>query len=355
MPVNAGFEYVRAEQKYQNAISKEEKLAALAEMLRTVPKHKGTENLRKEITSKIAKLKRELEKEKTAPAKKGSGATLNVKKEGAAQVAIVGMPNTGKSSLLKSLTNADTEIAAYPFTTKKPVAGMMNYKGALIQIVDMPAVIEGSSRGKANGMQVLSSIRNADALIILFTTEEEKKVVLKELETTGIKVNKEKPKIIIKTGDFRGISLSGTSHLKSKPDEIISTLKAFGIHNASVQFLENASVQSLVEALNEKLSYKKALFLNAFKTRFGEELKKQIFELAGKVIVYTKKPGQEPDYDEPLVLDKGSTAQDCARKLHKDLAKKLRFARVWGSTRFSGQMVSKDYQLKNEDIIEINI
>ncbi len=355
MPVNAGVEYIAAEQKYHNAGTKEEKLAALIEMLRTVPKHKGTENLRKEFTVKIAKLRQEIEKEKTIGTKKGAGGpTVNIKKEGAAQIAIIGLPNSGKSTLLNKLTGVETKVADYPFTTTVPVVGMMNYKGVPLQLVEMPALIEGSHEGKANGPQIISSIRNADSLVILCSTDEEKKIILKELEVSDIKINSEKPNIIIKTGEFKGLTFSGIHFLKVSQEQVVSTLKGFGIHNASVLFQEPTTIEKILEVLNERIVYKKAMFLNAFEDHPIEELKKMIFELSGKIIVFTKKPGQQPDLKDPLVLDKGSTVEDFAEKLHKDLAKNLKSVKIWGSSKFQGQHVAKNYKLENEDIIELS-
>lgn len=353
MPVNPGIEFIQAEERYHKARTPNEKLLALSEMLRTVPKHKGTENIRKEFSRKMAKLRDEIEKEKTTGAKKGGGKTFNVKKEGAAQIAVIGAPNTGKSTFLLKLTGVQTEIAPYPFTTKEPVVGLMNYRGALVQLVEMPAIMEGSSEGKASGTQVLSAIRNADALVILFTTDEDKKTVIKELDKSDIKVNKEKPKIMIKTGEYKGLNLSGTKFLREKPEKIIATLKAFGIHKASVLFQEPCTSEMLAEALNQRIVYKKALFLSPFEKQDSQSIKKKLFELTGKIIVFTKKPGEKADTSSPLVLDKGSTVEDFAKKLHKHFEKNLKFVRVWGSAKFEGQRVSKDYVLQNEDIIEL--
>ncbi len=357
MPVNAGPDFIKAEEKYHSASSKEEKLAALTEMLRTVPKHKGSENVRKEFTTKIAKLRDEIEKEKKVGGKKGSGGpSINIKKDGDAQIAIIGLPNSGKSTFLNRLTDAQTPVAPYPFTTTIPVAGMMKYKGALLQLVEMPALVQGSSEGKANGTQILSAIRNTDAIIILALNDEEKKTIIKELENAEIKINQEKPRIIIKPGDVKGISLSGTNFLlKTTTESVISTLKAFGVHNASVIFQENTTIESLAQALNSKLVYKKAFFLNPFEEQDIEELKKKIFELSGKIIVYTKKPGQQPDLADPLVMDKGATVEECAIRLHKDLAKNLKSVRLWGSARFTGQNVSKDHKVEDGDVLEISI
>jgi len=166
MPTNVSVEYIKAQGKYDNANTSQDKLLALQEMSATVPKHKGTEKLRKEISRKIAKLKMDMEKQKAVATKRGSGPTLNIRKEGAGQIVIIGLPNSGKSTLINSLTGISAEVASYPFTTKKPQVGMMNFKGSLVQLVEVPAIVEGSAEGRALGTQLLSLVRNADGVIL---------------------------------------------------------------------------------------------------------------------------------------------------------------------------------------------
>lgn len=353
MPINASVEFDQAKEKYHAAQTQSEKLAALQEMRSTAPSHKGAEKLRAEISGKIAKLKKEMEKQRLQ-AKKSSGFSLNVKKKGDGQIVILGVPNSGKSYLLRELTGIDIEVAPYPFTTTKPQFGMMDYKGAKIQLVEVPAIIEGSSKGKAQGLQLLSLARNADAIIITFSNEKEKKIVVDELKKAGIIVNTKKPKISIKSSQFKGITISGRKHLKISQKEFERILKSFGIHNASVLLEESTNIEKLSEALDDSLEYKNCLFLNP-KSGFGNSfVKEKIFPLLHKIIIYTKRPGKEPDYTDPLVLKKGAKINDVAQVVHKDIAKKLKFARVWGSSKFPGQRVSKNYKLKNEDVVEVS-
>lgn len=354
MPTNVSVEYSKAVEKYEQATTTHEKLLALQEMKSTAPGHKGAEKLRKEISKKLARLKSELEKQKKVSSKRGSGPTLNVRKEGAGQVVLVGMPNSGKSTLLNILTGVKAKVANFPFTTKKPEVGMMNYKGGLVQIVEVPAIISGSSKGKAQGAQLLSLVRSSDAIIFTIQSEREKKILVKELENTDILVNKEKPKIEITPTGFKGITINGKKFLKMKEAEFTEFLKGFGYYNASVLLKENTTKEKIGIVLNQKIVYKKAIFLNPKEMFDVENLKEKIFFTLGLMLIYTKKPGEKPDYNTPLVANKNETPAIIAKQLHKDFSKNLKFVRVWGSSKFDGQRVSKNYKLQHNDVIEIS-
>ena len=185
MPINAGYEYGKAESEFNQAGTVQEKLLALRKMLSVAPKHKGAESLLKQIKEKIAKYKELAEKEKKA--KKGSGKTLSIKKEGAATICIIGTVNSGKSTLLKKLTNANVLIAPYPFTTKKPEIGVLDYKGIKLQIVEIPAIAEKFEYSEL-GPSLLAIIRQSDLLIITFKEKSELKLIDKELY--GIDINR---------------------------------------------------------------------------------------------------------------------------------------------------------------------
>jgi len=296
MPANVSFEFERAKLEYDQANSPEAKLAALINMQRTAPSHKGGENLRKDISKKISLLKKDMEKKKKQEKRKGRGSSIAIKKEGVGQIVILGVPNSGKSTLLNKLTGIGAKVADYPFTTTKPEVGMMDYFGGKVQLVELPAIVDGSSKGKASGPELLSVARNADALIVVARNAWEKALVERELLDVGISLNR----------NARG------------------------------------------------KESKKALFLDVFEEEKLEALKERVFSLLDKIIVYTKKPGGKVEKEKPLGLPLHSTVKDAARHLHKDFEKKLRFARVWGSTKYPGQRVSKDYKLKNRDVIEVS-
>ena len=183
MPINANYEYAQAEKKLQEAVSIQEKLTALKEMLSKSPSHKGSENLRKGIKEKISKYKSLIEKEKKQ--KKGSGKSLNVKKDGAATICIVGTTNSGKSTLLKKLTNSNVNIAPYPFTTKKPELGTLDYHGIKLQVIEIPAVVKNFEDSEI-GPSMLAIIKQSDLLIITFKEKDELKLIDTELYNVDV-------------------------------------------------------------------------------------------------------------------------------------------------------------------------
>ncbi len=349
MPTNADYEFEAAKRKYEEAATPEDKLAALLEMQSTAPKHKGAENLRADISKKIAKLRKEIDKQKK---KKSGGKPLGIRKEGIGQAVILGMPNTGKSTLLRNLTGVDVKIDDYPFTTSKPETGMADYKGAKIQIVELPAIIEGSSKGKANGLQYLTIARNADVLIICYRNSREKEIVERELENSNIFINEEKPKITIKETGFKGIAISGKHFLQIPEKEAIDFLKSSGIRNSEIILNEKTDLKKLARALNKSATYKKAFFINVFLGYNKGKLIEDIFNALDVVLIYTKKPGEEPDFSKPLALPKGTTVEEAAKRVHKEIASKLRYARIWGKSKFKGQRVQMDYILQNFDIVQ---
>src|SRR3989338_6032754 len=199
MPTNVSVEYGNAKNEYDSAVSPEAKFIALQKMQSAAPSHKGGENLRKDISKKLSLLRQEIEKKKAHDSKKGgSTKSFAVKKDGIGQIVLVGLPNSGKSTLLNLLTGVGTKVASYPFTTKEPVIGMMDYFGGMIQLVELPAIVEGSSAGKADGPQVLSIARNADAIIIVSNGGEGEKIVEKELLAIGISLDRKEADKIFK-------------------------------------------------------------------------------------------------------------------------------------------------------------
>ncbi len=374
MALNAGPEYGEAQQRYENAKTPQEKLAALETMKTLSPKHKAAEKLNAELNRKIAQLRLEIEKEKTQASKRGGGPSLSVKKEGIGQLAILGLPNAGKSTFFNAMTGLQTPVADYEFTTTKPEVGMIDFKGTKIQLVDLPAIIEGSSAGKVNGKEILSVARNADALILILnvgTQEEDYRTLSTELSNAGIILNRKKPQISIVQTTFPGISITGKEFLKIPQEQFVEFLKTRGMHNAQVILRENTTLETAIEALDGTLVYKRTILIYTKgkptrRVEAGEgaihiawelenprpaEMTTRFFEILEKVFIFTKKPGQDAATT-ALVAPNGSTIMDIAMLVHKDIAQTLKYAKVWGGTRFDGQRVAKDYEVKNEDIVE---
>ncbi len=298
MPVNASPHYDRAEVEYLNAKTTEERISCLKKMITLAPKHKSSENLLKQLRTRLKKLKQTHEKE----SKKSGAVQKGIKKEDM-QAVIIGLTNTGKSSLLDLLTNAYPKIANYDFTTKKPIIGMMPYSGTSIQLIEIPAIeSEYYNRGLAN---------TADVILILVTKLEEIEKIKENLKQSYGK------KIIV----------------FSKIDKLNNSEK---------------------RKINATLSSKKYNFVTiSTKTKEGiEELKEKIFEGFDKIRVFTKEPGKEKS-NRPIILKPKSTVKDIAEKILKGFSKNVKETRIWGpSSKFAGQKIGLTHQLKDLDVIE---
>jgi ribosome-interacting GTPase 1 len=360
MVSNVSVEFSHAQQKYHDARTPEDKLAALLEMQSYVPKHKGAENMRSDLSRKISELRSEIERAKSSGPKKGSGGpSMFIKKDGMGQIVLVGMANSGKSWLLNKIIGKEiAQVTPYPFATKEPTPGMLEYDKSTIQLVELPALMEGSSEGKAQGKEIIGIIRNADAIMFVINSQEQRELLIGELTKSLVYLNKTRPPIVVKNSSFPGVQISGKDFLKFPVEQLEQYLKNSGYANSQV--LISGPINSLnevVEALNEKICYKKAIFVNPYQItdHIMVDLKDRLFIMLDKILVFTKKPGQEADMNDPIALDKGATVADLAKMLHKDFAKNLKFAKIWGSAKFPGQTVGPDFVLKNKDIVEIAI
>ncbi len=381
MPANLHPEYFKAEERYLQARTLEERILATEELIRLAPKHKGTEKLLRMLKRRLAKLRQELRVKQARRVGRGEP-SFAVKKEGAAQVALVGAPNSGKSMLLHQLTAARPKIDIYPFTTLRPVPGMMQFEDVQIQLVEVPAVIESSSLGRGLGTQPLSVARNADAIALVVDASmepiEQVRILINELEAANIRLNKQPPKLSVQRRTTGGIEVRGAGAFEGGEAELKRILQEHHIHNALVTIDEPVMVEALEELLDESSVYRRAFILltkcgssdaadklellerefgGRFRTITTEgaraQLKRGIFGNLNLIRVYTKRPDEEPA-KRPLVLSKGSTVFDVASAVHRDFKRELEFVRVWGSTRFPGQQVSREYTLQDKDIVELH-
>ncbi len=359
----------------------QQRIRDLEEELRNTPYNKATQHHIGLLKAKIAKLKSELEKRESK--RSGGGKSFAVKKQGDATVILLGPPSVGKSTLLNAITNAESEVGAYEFTTLTVIPGMLEYNGAKIQILDIPGIIGGAHTGRGRGKEILSVVRSADLLLIMGTNVEQIREVEEELKKAGVRLNKHPPDIVIKKKHMGGIRVS----FAVKPTHITESLvkdmlREYGYHNAEVVIRDNITVDELIDVLRiNSRKYVKAIyvitkidekskreideikkvlpnavFISAERGDGLEELKKKLFKELGLMRVFTKKIGEEPNYDEPLILKEGSTVEDACRKIHKDFVKKFKFARVWGkSVKFDGQRVGLDHKLKDGDVLELHI
>lgn len=303
MPINAGPEYFAAKLRYETARTTRDRMKYLQEMISAAPKHKSSEHLLAQLRKKLADLKRELLTNSKKKAGSGGGGWA-IRKEGDAQVVLIGYPSSGKSTLLSRLTNAKPLIADYPYTTQEPEIGTMKYSNVDIQLVEVPAIAEGTSESE-KGSALFSIIRNADGIVLVIDARDFQRqlsMVMNELKKAGITG---KPSLAIVTKGSRA--------------------DAVGNIEPRVKTVEDKDV---------------------------EVLKREIWEMLGRMRAYTRK-GERTE-ERPMVMRKESTVRDFTNMIHKELLADFRFARVWrkGSP-YSGQRVGLDFLLKDEDTVEI--
>lgn len=321
MPANLGPLYLAAEERYRQAITDEEKLAALEEMMATIPKHKGTEKMQADIKRRIAKLKEGMRSGAKGPKRKD---LFRIEKEGAGQIVLAGPPNSGKSSILKAMTRAVPEIADYPFTTRIPLPGMAQWENVQIQLVDMPPLTPETSQP-----WVWAVLRMSDGLMVVVDAGDDD--VLDEIETLL---------------DFMA---SNSVFIKNQGERNFKEKKAICAANKC----DMPGAADRIDLLREVIGDKMEIVPCSAAT--GEGLQtlasKVFFDVLGKIRVYTKPPGKKADFTQPFILDRGTTVIGAARDVHKEIAESLKYARVWGTGVFEGQMVPRDHVLNDGDIV----
>ncbi|MEW6163107.1 MAG: GTPase [Nitrospirota bacterium] len=356
MPANLPPEYFEAEKRFRQASTPAEKIFALEELIATVPKHKGTDRLRGDLRRKLSQLKKEAEAFRRAR-KGGRGSFYVVEREGAAQVALVGFPNSGKSSLLASLTNAMPVIAEYPVSTLTPLPGMMPFEDIQIQLVDLPPMGNESTDGWVSGI-----LRTADALLLVLDLTEDPEtqveLLIEQLGRWNIQIPPNPfliPPLRVMTlirGDTEG-SKGGLLALSAERRTSIGMFKR-ALLVANKNDLPGAEDNFI--KLKEKWEHLcPCISVSALKKYNLEELKRAVFGISGIIRVYSKPPGKEPDLTMPFAIPSGSTVLDLAGLIHKDFVSNLKFARIWGSAKFGGQRVEKSYILKDRDIVEFHV
>ncbi len=324
MPTNLTPQYFEAEKRYRSATTPQEKVEALEEMLAVMPKHKGTDKLRADLRTKIAKFTEEAQR-KPVVGKKGS-LLHRIVKEGAGQVVLVGLPNAGKSSIVSAVTESQPIVAPYPFTTQSPVPGMMKYENIQFQLVDVPAL---------NAPHVDAWLRNivrgADLLLVAVDLALDP---LAQMEEIMAHLQRYRVKIV-DVPDEAGI-------LVDKKAVIVGTMADIEGAEQGCRDLKNRFTGLPVVCLSTE-------------TGHGvEELGPVIYRTLDVVRIYTKVPGQKPDMSEPVVMPRGSTIEDVAESVHKDFVKKLKYAQIWGSAKFDGQKVKRNHVVQEGDIVELH-
>lgn len=330
MPANLTPDYQKADQRYREATTPAEKLAALEEMLRTLPKHKGTEKMQAELKRKISAAR-----EAVTASKKGGGGKdpFHIPRQGAGQVLLAGAPNVGKSSIVGALTKAPVKIAEFPFSTHEPVPGMAHYEDVPIQLVDTPPItaehVPPGFFGAAHNADALAVVVNlaADSLL------EDADLVLGKLRDRPMRLMSRPVLPPVEPGGApckRGLVIATGLDVPGASDNM-PLLRELVDPEVQIVPVSTASGENL------------------------DELMRQFFHLLHVLRVYAKPPGKPPDKSAPFILPIGSTVMDLANHIHKDVAASFKHARVWGEGVFPGQQVHQDHVLHDKDVVEIHV
>jgi len=323
MPANLTPQYLEAERRFRQATTPDEQLEALDGMMATIPKHKGTEHMRADIRRRMAKVRTEAARTKKSAAK---GPTWHhVSREGAGQVALVGAPNAGKSRLLGALTNANPVVAPYPFSTRAPLPGMVPYEDINIQLVDLPPIAPETAEP-----WLFALIRQADGALLVADLADDD--LLASMDGVLALTREGRVEFVRERGQQGAMPTLLVATKSDAPD---------------------AGVR--LELLREAYGARFDILPVSAETGEGlETLTQELFRRLGVIRVYTKAPGRRADKSVPYVFRRGITVEEVAAAVHKDLAERLKYARVWGRRTYEGQMVQHEHVLEDGDVLELH-
>ena len=361
-----------------------QKIAEIEKEIDRTQKNKATNYHVGLLKAKLAKLRGELIQEGSKKAG-GGGEGFDVQKSGDASIGLIGFPSVGKSTLLTRLTGSFSAAASYEFTTLTCVPGVFTYKGAKLQVLDLPGIIEGAKDGKGRGKQVIAVAKTCSLILIVLDAMKpltDKRKIEKELEGFGIRLNKQPPNIIFKKKDRGGINIALAPGVKLKgldQETITSICKEYRVASASITFRCNATADDLIDIIEGNRKYVPCIYaLNKVDQLTIEELEiliknphyvpisghhgwnieglvEKMWEYLNLIRVYTKPKGQVPDYNAPVVLPQNRTKiEDFCKRIHKTLLNDFKTCLVWGkSVKHNPQRVGLDHSLFDEDVVQI--
>ncbi len=359
-----------------------EKIKSIQDEMARTQINKATEHHIGLLKAKIAKLKREQE-ENTAKKSGMKSDGFDVRRSGDATVVFIGLPSVGKSTLLNKITGAKSAVGAFQFTTLTVVPGMMEYKGAKIQVLDLPGIIKGASTGKGLGKRILSVARSADLVLLMLDVFQpyHEDVLVNELKNLGIRLNQLPPNITVEKASMGGIAVAQQVRMtKITEKHLKDILHLYGIVSARVVMREDITSEQLADHIAGNISYSKALtilnkidlvdreFLDSLKDRIKSDvievsansdinidvLKERIYEKLKFIRIYMRPKGGETDFKEPLIAREGDAVEDVCNKIHRRMRREFRYGLVWGkSAKFAGQKVGLSHILQDEDVLTI--
>ena len=390
MPTNLPPEAKDKWAEVENARNPREKIQRMQEFLSFVPQHKGTMKLRGRIKKKIAMLSKEIEERKQKRTGRG-GPKFFIEKEGAAQIAVLGVTNVGKSCLLGALTNANVPVSAAPYSTREPVPAVMSYEDVQFQLVEAPSLMQGSANGRAWGLQSLAIARNADGLVIMVDLShdpvEQLSLVLTELEKARILINKPRGRVEIDRkylGAGLRVILTGKL-LDCTSRDVKKLLASYRFGDGIVKISGQVTLDDVEDAIFESTTYRPAVIVaNKLEGEDAEvnlklleefvlgrapivavscenkkglgRLGEVLFNTLNVIRIYTKQPGAREPSQNPFTLRRGATLADLARSIHTDFERDFSFARVWAERLvFSPQKVGVGFVLEDGDVVEIHV
>lgn len=362
--------------------SNNDKIKELEDLIANSKYNKRTQKAIGLYKAQLAKLK-EKQQARSSKGKKGEG--FSVRKTGDGTVVLLGFPSVGKSTLLNKLTNANSEVGSYAFTTLTVIPGTLEHNFAKIQILDVPGIVHGAASGTGRGKEVLAVIRSADLIVIVVDVfhPEHYKAILKEVYDSHVRINQQPPVVKITRTMKGGIDMGSTVKLtKIDKETVENILREFKIINANVVIRTDIDIDQFIDAVEGNKSYipaitilnkidmidkqklekikkeiKPDICISAEKGINLEELKEHIYKKLRIIRIFLKEVDKKPDMDEPLMMWENSTLRDLCRKLHKDFEEKFKFAKIWGkSAKYDGQKIMKlDHVIQDKDVIEIRI
>jgi len=390
LPTNLPPEAKNKWEEYEAARNPRERLRLLEEFLSLVPRHHGTTRLEAQVKKQITILRKDIEEKKRKKVGR-TGPKVFIQKEGAAQIALIGLTKSGKSSLLRAVTNAKVEISADPYTTREPIPGILPYKDTQFQMVEAPALMEGSADGRAWGLQTLGIARNANGIVVMIDLSqnpvEQLTLITNEMEKARILLNKPKAHVEVERkhmGAGLRIILIGRL-IDCTFKDVEQLLRNYRVSDGVVKIIGDTTLSEIEDAIFENTVYKPAVIVankadapNAranltllqthvagklpivavsCRNRQGlAQLAETLFATVGIMRIYTKEPNEKEYSKKPFILKKGATVYNLAKSIHTDLSKRFSFAKVWAKRlAFSPQKVGTSFVLEDGDIVEIHV